>query len=336
MNDSIKLLSWDNGRSFKIELFGANETLSNVRAVLYGVSDDVFYTDSLFFDGKQAVFPLEGICKPVDKISIQLNFKDNSKLDVDLLNNLFPKNDREFEEKFIRKMQRHGSSSIDYFVADQIELFFDGAVYYSCSAAVVKAYKAVELNDDQLLRSAESGVNKALKVIDKADVHWHPRKNKEHLYFSMLCALWHVKLAQSDRSGFLDVLESVFSSSSDSALKNYFTPSYPISNALCLYAIFLSLTGQREKSKEVSELCFRVFQSAVKDADKNKNTLFEELAVSHRATAKALRISSEKALVEDPEYIKKSVYDLIRLNKKQHAGVCDALYEKFLKMARTH
>jgi hypothetical protein len=216
---------------------------------------------------------------------------------VEVADNLFPKDDAEYKRIFARKVKRVGSAYADYFVADQIERFFNGSTYYRCGAAVVKGYKAVEIGDAQCLDSAMAGLCKALVDVQSCEIHWHPRQNREHLEASLLCCLWHVQLASMDAEGVHDTLARLEALAH--GLSNYFTPCFPITLSLLASASLGWLRRDQQRVDAMTDLTVQVYKRGVADADPGKLTLFAELKVSHMAALQSLTLRTSTHL--DPE-----------------------------------
>lgn len=325
----VEVISWDLSSNFVLQIpAGLKAYFSYFKVFVYDNFGGKHIIGHKVVNGS-VVFSLGDLSFPVDELNVIRCQGGNSEL-IFCLDGLFPNDDKEYEEKFIRKKQRHGSSFVDFFVADQIDRFFSGSACHYISSAVVKSYKSVEIGSRQYLESSETSLKKAIGRLDEVSVDWHPRKNKEHLYLSLLCALWHVRLANDDFSGFLSALEEAYAHLLGDELTSYFTPAYPGIISLCLFSLFFRLTEDYGKSKRIASSCFDVFQKCVRDADKRKMTLFEEVAVSHRATSKALRIANNKEPL-DEEFIKNAFLGSLRINKKEFNVVCENLFESFMK-----
>ncbi|EKO3733479.1 hypothetical protein P0F03_003379, partial [Vibrio metschnikovii] len=209
-----------------------------------------------------------------------------------VIDSLCPLDDKSFETNFIRKDKRHKNANLDFFVSHQIEKFFTGSESYICVAQVVKAYKSIEIRNLELIEFADKSIDDAYALLDACKFDWHPRKNKEHLLFSMLCAQWHLKIAKGDKDGFLNVIERILASLNN--ISNFLTPSFPINLSLLIYVLYLKAIGQDTEAKKYSTIGLNVFKKAVNDSDYGRVTLFGELAVSHSAVLHMLQIDKEK------------------------------------------
>jgi hypothetical protein len=212
---------------------------------------------------------------------------------------VFPPNNGEFEKQFIRRVQRFGNPSVQFFVSRQISRSFTGLRAYRIASAVVMAYKAVELGNSALQAEALHEVVSHLKHADQCPVDVHPRRNREHLITSLLLVKWHLELALGQRAEFITTLNAC-REYAKSPLANFFTPAYNLSLSLLMLCIVSSLNGDMEMAKSVSDECFDLYRKAVRDADQ-RIVLFKELEVSHGAAHSCLQISSAKGSL-DGEY----------------------------------
>ncbi|MDR6984043.1 hypothetical protein J2X32_002685 [Rheinheimera pacifica] len=251
---------------------------------------------------------------------VSIFFKSNSVLE-DLVGLLFTENDAVFEGSFSRKAERTGFLHLDYFAAWQINKYFRGSSCYICSSRVVLGYKAVELNKKDLLLEVDGILSSTDSLINDCVLDWHPRKNKEHLQVSVLCAHWHVKLALRDRLGFLEVMEKV--KSSIITISNFYTPSYPITLSLLMYSSYFHLLNKVEECKAVAYEAADVFKRAVKDSDFGRVTLFGELNVSQKAAHYSLQLAQHASFSETQ--FKEKVLTSFRVKGK----VSERLYGDF-------
>ena len=241
-----------------------------------------------------------------------------------MFSNFYPKDDYHYENNFIREAQRSGNSLIDFFNSYQIVKFFKGSNYYTCGAQVVKSYKAIELEDKTFIADALDSMRSIVNLTKSIDYDWHPRRNGEHLFFSTSCADWHMSLAIGDYNGTFYKLKAVFDNVS--ILRNYFTPSYPISLSILMYIIFLTRRGRIDEARVALEKLVYVFKRAVEDCDNKKIVLFSELAVPHKATILASKLLESS--VCEGDILKECFKFSLRVKAKD---IVDNIYQHFIK-----
>ena len=272
-------------------------------------------------------FSLPMIDSPVARILLYFCDKEGQNNKLILFDNLFPSNDSEFNKQFIRKVQRTKYPQLDYYIAHQIVSFFKGSSCYLCCSAVVKAYKAVEIGGRDLLTDALSSLDQAVNLSLGIDEDWHPRRNGIHLYFSLLCARWHLCLALNDRDEFLKTLNSVLVKSKELQNFSFHTAGYPISLSVAVKVLYDSFVENKDVWDE-SDFCSWVFKKTVQDANPRKITLFDELKVSHNSALVCMKVASKQVDFKDDAALKNIFFTLLRVKGK----AADRLLFNFLKM----
>lgn len=200
--------------------------------------------------------------------------------------------DADYEQRFMQRnknvslvQSRTGHYLADFLVAFQVQTNGNISQHFKCAAAVVMAYKAVDLGSEALMELAQKNICSSLKRIEECNYHPLPRKNREHLLFSMLCAKWHTELFIAGAGEMAETLEEVYQRSGN--LRNYFTPAYPINTSLLVYVLILVSRSQKREARRVIAHMHEVFKKAVDSSDFMRLTLFTELAKSHRCVVKA-------------------------------------------------
>ncbi|MHA6768416.1 hypothetical protein [Sphingobium ummariense] len=263
--------------------------VKNKPGLMAGVTCDLNYGDELVVveglvsgvggDVLRIEFPIKDRMRPLQ--SARINVPEGVTVDPGLrtfLGNIFPLNDEIFERTFIRSVQRYGGQENQYFTAKQISMFFAGKRAYRASAAVVMAYKSVEMNDEELQMEAWNEIEEHIARIEECEISWHPRLNREHLLVSLLCAKWHIALSLGREEDFRDLLH--MSAKLINGLSNYFTLAYNLSISLLMQGLVMRRDGNDEAVAQIQRASFELFQAAVRDAQATR-TLFKELEVSH-------------------------------------------------------
>lgn len=204
--------------------------------------------------------------------------------------NLYPSSDQEFETQFKAHRDRSGDRRIDYFVASQIFNYFDGQEGYRISAAVVAAYKAIELMDESYLAEAETTLLRALTSIPSVKLARSTRNNREHLHVSVLCALYHVYLARGEAREFLRTLLVLKGLLETQDFQSYYNLAYNSALSLRLLTLLHLVSDQPKAARSAARLSFNVYKSAARDADENL-AHFKELRYVHDNTYESMRLA---------------------------------------------
>lgn len=275
-------------------------------------------------------FSLPMLDRPVKRILLFLYDDYGEEKRLHLFDKLFPSNDSEFNKQFIRKVQRTNLPQLDYYIANQVVRFFNGSDCYRCCSAVVKAYKAIEIGVDELLTDALTSLDHTLVLCENIDEDWHPRRSGIHLYFSLLCARWHLCLALGNQDEFLKSLNAVMDKSAELHESSFHTAGYPISISVAMKVLFFSFVRNEDVWAD-SDYCSWVFKKTVQDSHPRKITLFDELKVSHNSTLVCMKVASKQIDLDDSLVLKKVFSTLLRVKGK----AADRLFSNFLKMHKS-
>lgn len=185
------------------------------------------------------------------------------------------------DPKFRGRISRTGSALGDFLVAARVQSNPAICRAYKSGAAVVMAYKAVELREAAFRQAARAAILDNLAHNDECASDWHPRRDREHLRGSLACAQWHLELMEPDVTR-----ESLFLLLEEEArkaplLRRTFTPAYPLSMSLLLYVYLLQVSGRQDRAKEVLIVMFELFKRCVADSKIEQTTLFHEIAKVH-------------------------------------------------------
>lgn len=242
--------------------------------------------------------------------------------------NLFPSTDREFEKQFKSHRDRSGDCHVDYFAASQIFDHFTGQAGYRISAAVVTAYKAIELMDRAYLIEAESMLLRALSALPEVRLARSTRNNREHLHISLLCALYHLHLARGNRRDFLGTLSAIRELLEEETFHSYYNLAYNSALSLRLLTLLHLMAGHPQAARETSMLSFETFKLASRDADENL-THFKELRYVHDNTYESMRIARRVKEVSD-SLIDKTLKGCLRVSADNHPQTYHTMRTTFL------
>lgn len=198
-----------------------------------------------------------------------------SELAAGTLTSLFPATDLAYEHGFMNRASRQGDASSQFFQAEQICVHFPGFAGYRASAAVVAGYKAAESMRPAELKRAAELLEEALTLLAALPLNQHPRRNPEHLQFSVLTALWHVTLASNDADRTLETLTRAYHASF--SLTWFATPAYPACRCLVLLGWLQWSQGHAVAARKTWWRVTELFALAVRDADLRRGTIYEEL-----------------------------------------------------------
>lgn len=198
---------------------------------------------------------------------------------------IFPATDEEYVATMQSHLTRWGNLKTRFFLAEQVVRFFEGAPEHRIGAALIMAYKAVELADEACIQAARTAVEASFAMLDRLPIDWHPRRNPEHLRISLFTALWHLDLAVGRVAEARATLHSLLAASL--TLGNYASTAYSASKGLLLLGWLEWRAGDTAQARHCWEQTVAMFKNAVRDADPYKAVLFRELTHSLDAAYQA-------------------------------------------------
>jgi len=279
--------------------------------------------------GRALHFSLPGEVLPIRSFHITDRARDAA---VFSATNLFPATNREFETQFKSQRDRNGDPRVDFFVADQIFTHFRGEEGYRVSAAVVAAYKGVELLDETYLEDAEKMLLRSLSALPNVNMARSARNNREHLHISVLCVLYHVYLARGNAGEFLRTLQVLRSLLENASFKSYYNLAYNSALSLRLLTLLQLLSGQHSDARAIATLSFDVFKLAARDADENLSH-FKELRYVHDNTYESMRIARRLGEVTE-SLIEKTLRGCLRVSADRHPQSFKIMRETFLHSSK--
>lgn len=247
--------------------------------------------------------------------------------------NLFPATNREFETQFKSQRDRNGDPRVDYFVAQQIFTHFTGAEGYRVSAAVVAAYKGIELLEDAYLQDSETYLLQSLSALPKVHMSRSARNNREHLHISVLCVLYHVHLARGNAEGFLRTLQDLRALLANGSFHSYYNLAYNSALSLRLLTLLELMGGHQSGARATATLSFDVFKLASRDADENL-AHFKELRYVHDNTYETMRMARRVSEITD-SLIEKTLRSCLRVSADRHPQSYEFMRRTFLRSSDT-
>lgn len=263
-------------------------------------------------------------CPDAIILDVLFSFGGDHSDGLPVLASLFPTDDEEYSKIFRSRPSRPDNIYLNFFVARQIATAFPGRPCFKISGAIVEAYKAVELCDKKFIAAADKRLESLYPLLAQCEYATSPRVNKEHLEFSMLCVHFHLKIMLSDFDGLTQVLKRVYSGVRGVAV--FYTPSFPISLALLLYAVIAKLKGNEALFTKILTKMEFVFKRAVYDSSIENARWFKELHIAHGAVGNALMLRDDFiSAIESERLIKDVFYKSIRVKGKS----AHLMYKKF-------
>ncbi|WP_458094717.1 hypothetical protein [Roseomonas sp. WA12] len=225
------------------------------------------------------------------------------------LANIFPCDDDAYVEMFQSNTRRWGNVRTRFFLAEQISRFFTGAPEHSIGAALIMAYKAVEVGNTRDMLRALKVNSSAFELLATLGPSSHPRCNPEHLEISLLTTRWHLQAALGDLHGTRLTLQQLLARTRVRA--SYWTLAYSASKSLLLAGWLEWRLGEVEQARACWERCVALFRLAAAEADPRRSVLFAELSHSLAAAQAAGRCLA--ALTMPTQHVMPSLGDIIGL-----------------------
>lgn len=247
------------------------------------------------------------------------------------IGNLLPKTDSDFEAHFKSKRDRANDPYVDFFVGWQTHKYFSGSIGYRISAAVVAAYKAIEILDYEYLDMAEEALLASLELLPNTKVERSTRKNREHLHVSVLCALWHLQMARGKCREFKDTLEQIRSLLHDGNFHSFFNPAFNGSVTLRVLTLLQKMEGRDARARRTARLAFDIFKLGTRDADTIMNH-FKELGYVHNHVLQTLRLSKRPGEISDA-LVEKTLQSCLRVPAEEFPDSFDVMKETFMQAA---
>ncbi|WP_419897510.1 hypothetical protein [Roseomonas sp. USHLN139] len=224
------------------------------------------------------------------------------------LTGLFAFSERQFEKHFFRHRNRVQDRETLVFSARQILDHYSLNASHLCVAAVIYAYRAVDLGEAAGLRQARQDIRDVQKRLGTVASTGEARTDRDHLAISLLMALWHVDLALQDHDAFLATLDEAISHSRLLASPMTAT-SYNLSRILLLRGWLFYQLGEPDKAIELYNYNFDFYARSLRNIEKNLARFIEQKE-THHAVALSLN-SLEKINTRKRNIEKHQVFDAV-------------------------
>lgn len=245
------------------------------------------------------------------------------------LSRLFATTEEEFSRNFFRRKNRTNDRETQLFAASQIRDHYHLSKSHRAVAAVIYAYRAMDLADAASCAAAIRWLLEELTTAHEIDENPHPRLDGSHLTVSMGFALWQLYLYTNQHLLFIGQLDRII------AYLQVKADPFPgvIMNGCMTVLLRTYLYALEGKTEKVSEL-------ATFNADLYLNNLprlarhaiwFKEMVLPHNAVALSMDID------ERAQASKKSVAaDVVitaahRLNQSEAAEVLSANFRRLCR-----
>ena len=162
------------------------------------------------------------------------------------LTGLYAFSERQFERRFFRKKHRVSDRETLVYSLKNILSKYRLNEGHRCVVAVILSYRAVDSGEVAELKLAKQHLQKQMTATASLPTTNDVRTDREHLYISMLTALWHVNLALGEYGDFINNLDEAiaFSKSISSPMT---TTSYNLSRAARCVAGYISRRANTRK-----------------------------------------------------------------------------------------
>lgn len=203
---------------------------------------------------------------------------------------LFYINNDEFRDNFISLRLRPKENSLISFISYQALIGFEGETFFKVSFFPILIYKKCEGHDIGLTEAEfHLFYLNCLDACKEIKYNTHPRKNGEHLFISCVLSYLHLLILYKN-SNQIELIQCDLKNIIN-APNNYFTIGFNLSKIICLYALIAIVKGNKSEFENLLNECVQVYQYSVKDL-RCEIVLFNELAESHKAVIKLLKISN--------------------------------------------
>lgn len=194
---------------------------------------------------------------------------------------LAPRDDREFTDRYTWEGQRIRDGETLRFSLHQTLEHISLSAGYFVSAAVMFAYRAVEADATEQVRTAIHFLKAAIPLTTGLESTRHVRTDRDHLLVSTNTALWHASLFLEEYDNIYEALVNIHQ-----AVRNVSDPwsiGYNGAKGLLLYSFLLLTGGHFARAQEVNDDIFALFQRAAASSRNDNPTLFNDFRVVHRA-----------------------------------------------------
>jgi hypothetical protein len=179
---------------------------------------------------------------------------------------LFFENDEAYEKSLFgrNRASRPKNMSTQLFVARQMVDFFEGSLYIKFGCATILAYRAIEEGDVISAKIALEAVKANLFSVNQLPFDPDYRKDRYHLYISMLTVRVHLSIFLKDWAGLIFCFEKIikFLPFCSSRPPSSFVSFFNISRILTILFYCQISIGEHQKTAEILSVLKKTLSSA--------------------------------------------------------------------------
>lgn len=199
------------------------------------------------------------------------------------LDRLFPTDRKEFESWMFRKVHRPKGEGTLVFLTRQILDHYDLNIGDRCAAAVIYAYRAMEMMDAEMTARAISVSRQLIEEADSLPENDHPRRGRQLLRSSLFTVLWQLYLSVDDKDSLMATLKAY----SGEVLRNEEAPAIVCVNlipACLLYGYLLQQNKQKDEAETVLWSAYEFYRAKTKELPDNPTHFYEFSKPFHAAS----------------------------------------------------
>ena len=239
-------------------------------------------------DGAQALalpLPLEEVSGTVPLRRVEVS-SDGNEIEFSRfwdLDRLFPTDRTEFKNWMFRAIHRPKGEGTLVFLTRQILDHYDLNIGDRCAAAVIYAYRAMEMMDAEMTARAISVSRQLIDEADSLPENDHPRRGRQLLRSSLFTVLWQLYLSVDDKDGLMETLKAY----TGEVLENDKAPAIVCVNLIpaCLfYGYLLQQNGTTDEAETVLWSAYRYYRAKANELPDNPTFFYEFSKPFHAAS----------------------------------------------------
>lgn len=302
-----------------------------------GVVDKTWPDDFRFKDdgpvGRATLRDAPGF-EPYTEVRVQVNGKDQKSGSDWGLNKLYALSDDDFEGIFFRARDRPQDKETQHFATRQITEHYRLNASHRAVAAVVQAYRAIDLGRPEMTDAAVKVLNQELETAGDLPESWRARLDGVHLQASLRSVLWQLHLFRGDNDAVMAELDRLVA-----FLKAAHEPLPYISiNGCPAILVRAHLMLSEGRSEEASELGFwnADFYLGCLNRLKRRRKLWQELIPPYRLVMTSMDLAQRVIDKEDQLAARAVITEAMRVESNQpSAEVMVQNYEALNRRLRT-
>jgi hypothetical protein len=245
------------------------------------------------------------------------------------LRNLYATTEADFERKYYRIKNRIKDPETLIFAMGQIMEHYNLDESHRCVAAVVYAYKSLDINKADKLDRSVAYLDFQRTRSDALKVTGEGRTDREHLRYSLSMPYWHILMIQGKFAELNSYLDGIIEQSKSLAVPMFSTP-FNV-NRMLLLAMYLAIArGELQRAEDIAMLSYEYYISAYKIAESN-TVRFSEMKEAHYAVSLGLQ-SRDRILNQKKSLDTATIFDAV--NRIRSEPGLSVLRQKFVEAVR--